>query len=145
MNVSIMGQEGSFDNVGSTSENRNVLKEKGSFQDSFQDNKEMFDVWDRVLQLTSYLYFIMIVPVLRYGPNKEWFPYGETREAGEAVRRIYSDTRLDDGRGVLDNRRFNAAMLFACTCCCCGLDFVLCFDADASGRCRPEEFWLLWM
>jgi hypothetical protein len=71
-----------------------------------------------VVQITSYFYFIMICPVLRYGPNKEWFPYGETRQEGEVIRPIYSDARLDAARGFLDRVNFNAAMVFACTFCC---------------------------
>ena len=71
---------------------------------------------DRCLpvQVSSYFYFMMVCPVLRYGPNKERFPYGEVLEDQEDVKSIYGDARLDPARGFLSDENFDAAMLFAC-------------------------------
>lgn len=64
-------------------------------------------------QLTSYLIFLALVPVLRHGPNKLRFPYsiaGETN--GERVLRI-EDTLLKGDLQFLSSRKFRQSLMFA--------------------------------
>jgi hypothetical protein len=63
-------------------------------------------------QLSSYLIFLALVPVLRHGPNKLRFPYsieGETN--GERVLRI-DDTLLTGDLQFLSGRNFRQSLMF---------------------------------
>lgn len=69
------------------------------------------------MQVSSCVYFMMILPVLRYGPNKLRFPYqdpADSNDAETAATAVYPDAILDPSRGFLSNEGFNAAMSFAC-------------------------------
>ena len=80
-------------------------------------------------QVSSYLYFLALVPVLRYGPNRRRFPFSDPPDqAGDAAARdqdsldpkirLQEDTLLDDGLQYLDWDSFWQAMLFACALRC---------------------------
>lgn len=64
-----------------------------------------------VPQVSSYVYFMGVVPVLRYGPQKKLFPYQSDREGATSIRLI--DSRLDEDMHFLEDRTFKAAMSFA--------------------------------
>lgn len=66
-------------------------------------------------QLSAYVYFLTLVPVLRYGPNNRRFPFSEvvagTQEKPATL--LLSDTLLDESLQFLVQKRFVRAMYFA--------------------------------
>jgi hypothetical protein len=66
-------------------------------------------------QVSSFLYFLTVVPVLRYGPNKRRFPFSElidgTPKAPKTL--LLDDTLLDNNQQFLTRKAFNQAMIFA--------------------------------
>jgi hypothetical protein len=66
------------------------------------------------VQVSSYVYFLAVCPVLRYGPNNHRFPFASPEDStAESIG--YIDSRLDTELQFLSTRRFKAAMSFACT------------------------------
>lgn len=66
-------------------------------------------------QICAFIYFLAVVPVLRYGPNKRRFPFSEivlgTEDEPDHV--LLPDTLLDNKLQFLVQYRFNRAMYFA--------------------------------
>ena len=69
------------------------------------------------MQFSSYIYFVMVLTVLRYGPNKRRFPYRviSDSDATAGIDAVFDDAILDPSRGFLTNNAFNAALVFAGT------------------------------
>lgn len=65
------------------------------------------------VQVSSYVYFLGVVPVLRYGPQKELFPYQSSDNRIEEFIGLI-DSRLDEDMHFLDSTSFKAAMSFSC-------------------------------
>ena len=67
-------------------------------------------------QVSSFLYFLSVVPVLRYGPNKHRFPYSEPANVNnedDEANILQNDSLLDDGLQHLKSDDFRNAMAFA--------------------------------
>jgi hypothetical protein len=65
-------------------------------------------------QVSSFVYFLTVVPVLRYGPNKRRFPFSDlidgTKDHPTTV--LLEDTLLEDRLQFLTKKRFFQAMAF---------------------------------
>ena len=66
-------------------------------------------------QVASFVYFLAVVPVLRFGPNKHRFPFSQVSEVvDEPEPLLISDTLLEgSAKQYLDKETFIRAIAFA--------------------------------